>query len=157
MGGFSCADLRTLLLLGACALGHAHASKPTGTLTFGSLSGVATKTYDVAAATATIKYNYTNEELALLWDQVGPIASGPVNTTVAPTAEPTPYMRPDIFHPLVRTHDDNLTHVKLPEGFRWGLASSAYQTEGAANAEGKGPSIWDLLSHRVPKQVADDT
>ena len=31
------------------------------------------------------------------------------------------------------------------------------QTKGAAKDEGKGPSIWDLLSHRVPNEVADNT
>ena len=29
--------------------------------------------------------------------------------------------------------------------------------QGAAKAEGKGPSVWDLLSHRVPNQVADNS
>lgn len=32
--------------------------------------------------------------------------------------------------------------------FIWGAASSAYQTEGAPSADGKGPSIWDSFSHR---------
>jgi beta-glucosidase len=30
------------------------------------------------------------------------------------------------------------------EPFRWGAASAAYQVEGAARADGKGPSIWDV-------------
>src|SRR4030095_1271773 len=33
-------------------------------------------------------------------------------------------------------------------GFAWGVSSSAPQTEGAWNAEGKGPSIWDHFSAR---------
>ena len=33
----------------------------------------------------------------------------------------------------------------------------AKQVEGAAKDEGKGPSIWDLLSHRVPNEVADNS
>ena len=31
--------------------------------------------------------------------------------------------------------------------FAWGAASSAYQTEGAVNEDGKTPSIWDKFSH----------
>ena len=33
----------------------------------------------------------------------------------------------------------------------------ATQVEGAAKDEGKGPSIWDLLAHRVPNEVADNS
>jgi beta-glucosidase/6-phospho-beta-glucosidase/beta-galactosidase len=47
--------------------------------------------------------------------------------------------------------------AKLPDDFVWGVASSAYQVEGAANAEGKGPSIWDLIAHRDVNAVADNS
>lgn len=32
--------------------------------------------------------------------------------------------------------------------FLWGAASSAYQTEGSWNVDGKGPSIWDTFCHK---------
>jgi beta-glucosidase len=45
---------------------------------------------------------------------------------------------------------DRLT---FPAGFRWGAATAAYQVEGAAAVDGRGPSIWDTYC-RVPGAVA---
>jgi beta-glucosidase len=42
----------------------------------------------------------------------------------------------------------------FPAGFRWGTASSAYQVEGAAREDGRGPSIWDTFSH-TPGKIRD--
>lgn len=36
----------------------------------------------------------------------------------------------------------------LPPDFRWGVATSAYQIEGAATADGRKPSIWDTFCTR---------
>ncbi|MBT0570151.1 beta-glucosidase [Curvibacter sp. CHRR-16] len=45
----------------------------------------------------------------------------------------------------------------FPVTFRWGVATSAYQIEGAAAQGGRGPSIWDAFSHRPGTVVNGDT
>ena len=46
--------------------------------------------------------------------------------------------------------------MTFPEGFVWGAASSAYQTEGSPLAEGGGPSIWDTFS-AAKGSIADES
>ena len=45
----------------------------------------------------------------------------------------------------------------FPDGFLWGAATSAYQIEGAASADGRGPSVWDTFSHTPGKVRGGDT
>ncbi len=43
---------------------------------------------------------------------------------------------------------------EFPPGFHWGVATSAYQIEGAAGADGRGESIWDTFC-RLPGVIRD--
>jgi hypothetical protein len=165
----------------AHVLGYALAQPGSGSggISFPDPTGVSTTysstTYNASAATTTLANDdFSDERLAFLWNQVGPVATGSVTETVEPTPEPSTYGNPSGgFHPYIPSYDSNLTAASLPEGFSWGVASSAFQIEvkrfltsdetntnhrqGAVDAEGKGPSIWDFLSHRVVNQVADNS
>lgn len=130
----------------------------TANLTFPSTTGYLTKTFDYALASTYLPNNdFSNEQLAFLWDQVGIISTGAISTTVSPTPEPSSFARPGYLHPQVPSYAANLSSAQLPDDFIWGLCGAAFQVEGAAKDEGKGPTIWDFLPHRQPGTVAGNT
>src|SRR6266478_5183058 len=47
--------------------------------------------------------------------------------------------------------------LQFPANFLWGCATASYQVEGAANEDGRGPSIWDTFSHTPGKTFHGDT
>lgn len=93
-----------LLFLAGLAEGHNHSAPaptaPSG-LNLHNPTGYKTNVYNVSAATTTISYSYSDEELAMLWDQVGKVATGKITTTVSPTPEPSSYARPGSYHGMV--------------------------------------------------------
>jgi len=44
--------------------------------------------------------------------------------------------------------------TRFPDRFILGAAAASYQIEGAATADGRGPSIWDTFA-RIPGAVTD--
>ncbi|GAA4726955.1 GH1 family beta-glucosidase [Phytohabitans rumicis] len=47
--------------------------------------------------------------------------------------------------------------LQFPDDFVWGAATAAYQIEGAARDDGRGPSIWDTFSRTPGKVYAGHT
>ena len=47
--------------------------------------------------------------------------------------------------------------INFPDGFGWGTATASYQIEGAVDADGRQPSIWDRFSHQPGKILHGDT
>lgn len=53
-----------------------------------------------------------------------------------------------------RPAPDTLRRSDFPAGFTFGIATSAYQIEGATSEDGRGPSIWDTFC-REPGRIRD--
>jgi beta-glucosidase len=47
--------------------------------------------------------------------------------------------------------------LQYPQGFLWGCATAAYQIEGGARDDGRGPSLWDVFAHTPGKTHDGDT
>ena len=66
--------------------------------------------------------------------------------------------------PRLAFGDPEPSVLHFPDGFLWGCATAAYQIEGGAKDDGRGPSVWDTFSHTPGKthhgetgDVADDS
>lgn len=83
--------------------------------------------------------------------KVGPVEPPPFTTTRVPELpialpSPPPALYPSWFSPQPK---NILPNLMLPSGFKFGVATSAYQVEGAVKDDGKGPTMWDWISHQA--------
>ncbi|KAH0029444.1 glycoside hydrolase, partial [Aureobasidium melanogenum] len=132
-----------------------------------STSAVPSSTTIDGTAVANPSAFVTNLQLSVedLWDFfVGPVDIANTTTTVEATPVPSsslippPYLGNYAFppgrHVLLTTKNESWS---FPKDFYLGVAGAAFQIEGAAKAEGKGPSTWDVNMHRVPNFVSDNS
>ncbi|TKA82053.1 hypothetical protein B0A55_01520 [Friedmanniomyces simplex] len=92
-----------------------------------------------------------------MWDLlIGPVASASTTTTVQATPVPSSSLipPPPIYYSPFPSGAQYPMELKneswsFPKDFWWGVAGAAWQVEGAVKAEGRGPSVWDVLAHRV--------
>ncbi|KAF8066627.1 glycoside hydrolase superfamily [Lyophyllum atratum] len=161
-------SLLHLVILSTCAVAQNAATTGSKTsvalstsvgLPGGSTIGVAQPTSGASfPPTGSIPRDYSPAGLEKLWDVVGSVEAPPFTTTripELPIAVPSspPALYPSWFAPAPK---DILPNLKLPKGFKFGVATAAYQVEGAVKNEGKGPSMWDWNS-RQPGGVIDNT
>jgi len=80
----------------------------------------------------------------------------PTGSAAVPTQDDKAPARADAFAVVNAVANDTGSapngSMAFPPGFTWGAATAAYQVEGGATADGRGPSIWDTFS-RIPGNV----
>ncbi|KAK0451432.1 glycoside hydrolase superfamily [Desarmillaria tabescens] len=143
----------------------AVAQSATGTTSSVQVSTVTSESSPSSIATTasfppvgSIPHDYTPEGLEQLWDIVGAVEPPPFTTTRVPAAAVTlppspPPLYPSFYAPAPK---DILPGLKFPRGFKYGIATAAYQVEGATKNEGKGPIMWDW-ANRQPNAILDNT
>jgi hypothetical protein len=146
----------TSLPTGAAPTGNAIVQTPTSTsntTAFTTAVNISldgnTSCFRAPQTILTLKLDYWNV-------YVGPVEVALINTTVSPSPIPSSELVPPpplhyasfpsgVQNPILTTNSS----WRFPSDFWWGVSSAAYQVEGAVKDEGRGPSIWDALLHRV--------
>ncbi|KAF7377506.1 Glycoside hydrolase family 1 protein [Mycena sanguinolenta] len=144
--------------ISAASSGISTASSPTTSLTSSTPTSTSSSPVPFPPV-GSIPRDFSPKGLEQLWDLVGPVEAPPFTTTRVPTStkvilpSPPPPLYPSFYAPAPA---DILPTLKFPPGFKFGVATAAYQVEGAVKNEGKGPNVWDWNS-RQPGGVLDNT
>ncbi|KAF8125992.1 glycoside hydrolase family 1 protein [Boletus edulis] len=136
-----------------------HATPATSvTCTVASSTVPTTKPTVTFPPAGSIPKDFSPQGLEELWNLVGPVEPPPFTTTREPSLPiPVPSPPPPLYPTWYAPEPSSIfLNLSLPEGFIFGVATSAYQVEGATKMEGKGPTIWDWLS-RLPGFIQDNT
>ena len=85
----------------------------------------------------------------------GPLRAGRASarTAQAVGTDVEPWNRKDL---AISSTSPAVASGTFPAGFGWGTATASYQIEGAVQADGRSPSIWDTFSH-TPGMITDGT
>ncbi|KAG2181182.1 hypothetical protein INT43_008764 [Umbelopsis isabellina] len=88
-----------------------------------------------------------------LWDQIEYI--NPVQVAAKSNlTNSTEFVLPsDPTHDMPTHPYEETKYLKFPKDFKYGVSSSAPQSEGAVKEDGRGPTIWDYIPHLFPPSV----
>lgn len=106
-------------------------------------------------SSTTVTDNPVEEQIALqptrhsLWGDIK-VKTAKTHHVVEPTSiSNTETVNPPRLPTLKSDH-------RLPHDFVWGWAATAGQIEGAVDADGRGPSIWDIAAHKSKGFIANN-
>jgi uncharacterized Rmd1/YagE family protein len=98
-------------------------------------------------ATALQDGQYDQGAYARLWASISYNHSVPFTTTASPTpvASIELVYPPALYSACPESENVCIDCYKLPEGFIWGVSSSAFQIEGGLTEDGRGPAAMDVI------------
>ncbi|KAN0061164.1 hypothetical protein ACQY0O_006899 [Thecaphora frezii] len=113
--------------------------------------------------------DYSDADLAKLWallEKDKPVEKANITHVVPRPSQDSIEVPPDPSHILGlsdayqwRVADpacNKAAKYKLPKDFKYGVATAAFQVEGAAKTDGKGPTNWDYCGHGFPGCIANN-